>query len=386
VPPVNFAASPSVQTIASSGTINWYDAQPICLSVANSVNDIEVALVPNGTPRPGNESTYNLYITNLGTTPVSGAATLQFDAAKLDFIPAGLFSLATANTVTFDFTNLLPLQITGGGITFMVKSQPDVTIGDQLVFTANVAPIPADSNTANNSATITQTVVNSFDPNDMIVQEGAFISQDQADDYLHYTIRFQNEGTAEAHNIRISNRLSEHLDWSTFQPIANSTTIMRTERVADAVAFLFEGIDLAPNPTNDPNLVGFLSYKIKPLPGFATGDIISNAASIYFDDNAPIVTNTVTTQIALLGVAENQLEMLKIYPNPSHDLVYVALQSVSGKVEVQVYDVQGKVILDADQHLIDGKTSVDVSKIQSGIYFMKVVSEGKSVVKKLIVN
>jgi hypothetical protein len=92
----------------------------------------------------------------------------------------------------------------------------------------------------------------------------------------------------------------------------------------------------------------------------------------------------VTTQIQNLGIAENDLETFKIYPNPSRDLVYISLQSVSDKVNVQILDVQGKMILDANQSLIDANTSIDVSKIQSGIYFMKVSADGKSTVKKWI--
>lgn len=385
VPPANFTATPAAQTVVSSGSMNWYDAQPVCLSAINSVNDIEVTLVPLGVPKPGNELVFQVLVQNIGTESANGTITLQYDTSKLDFTSSWPFNLTqSTNTLTLDFSNLYLFETTGVRITFTVKQQPDATIGDQLVFTANVASIPPDSNLSNNTSQITQTVVNSFDPNDMIVQEGDFIEQDQADEYLHYTIRFQNEGTAAAEDILIKNLLSDQLDWSTFEPIANSTLIMRTERVGAEVSFVFAEIDLAPNPTNDPGLVRFVCYKIKPLPGFAIGDIISNQAAIYFDDNAPIMTNTVTTQIAPLGVAENELQTVRIYPNPSRDLVYIALRSVSDKVDVQIYDVQGKVILDANQHLLEDRASFDVAKIQSGIYFMKVSADGKSTVKKWI--
>src|SRR5690606_10031365 len=111
-------------------------------------------------------------------------------------------------------------------INFTVLTPPTVDAGDLLVSSAVVTINSAESNPANNSSTLSQTVVNSYDPNDITCHEGDFISPDQADDYLTYTIRFQNTGTAEAVNVRLENELDELLDWSTFQPIASSHTYL----------------------------------------------------------------------------------------------------------------------------------------------------------------
>lgn len=385
VAPENFTASLPVQTFPVSGTLTWTDAVPVCLSGANSVNEVEALLVPHGTPRPGKEVSYSLLVKNTGTAILSATAVLQYDMGKLDFVNSSFPSVQGTNTITFNFTDFYPLHTMSSLVTFNVKPQPDVVLGEQLTFTASIVPVPADGNQANNTAQITQTVVNSFDPNDIIVQEGAYIDLDQADDYLHYTIRFQNEGTADAHDVLIKNRLSQYLDWSTFQPVASSHSVnIEIGRVGADVSFMFYNIHLPPNVSNDPDLIGYVSYKIKPLPGFAPGDIIANNAAIYFDDNAPVQTNTVTTQIEALGVAEHEFDALAIYPNPSRDVLQIDLKTASKTIGVAVYDLQGKLILESDSVLADGKTSVAVSEIQSGMYLLKVTADGKSTVKKWV--
>jgi len=60
-------------------------------------------------------------------------------------------------------------------------------------------------------------VIGAFDPNDINVLEGSEILYEEADNYLHYVIRFQNTGNAEAINVRVENLLDERLDWSSFQ-------------------------------------------------------------------------------------------------------------------------------------------------------------------------
>ena len=45
---------------------------------------------------------------------------------------------------------------------------------------------------------------------------------------------------------------------------------------------------------------GYITFKIKPKPGYAVGDIIPNNASIYFDFNPAIITNTFQTEFVAL--------------------------------------------------------------------------------------
>ncbi|MCB0781241.1 MAG: hypothetical protein KDC03_17235, partial [Flavobacteriales bacterium] len=58
------------------------------------------------------------------------------------------------------------------------------------------------------------------------------------------------------------------------------------------LSFLFERINL-PDSASDPSgSQGFVTFLVDHLPGIAEGAEVTNTASIYFDANPAIVTNT----------------------------------------------------------------------------------------------
>ena len=71
---------------------------------------------------------------------------------------------------------------------------------------------------------------------------------------------------------------------------------------------------------------------------------------------------------------------LKLYPNPATDKIYIS--SKRPLSALALYDVYGKRILKKET---DTK-SLDVSQLNSGIYFLEVSSNSEKVVKKVIIN
>jgi hypothetical protein len=64
-------------------------------------------------------------------------------------------------------------------------------------------------------------------------------------------------------------------------------------------------------------------------PGFAVGDIVPNTASIYFDTNPAIITNTFTTEFtAALANASFGFENFVLYPNPTNSFMVLAHEYV----------------------------------------------------------
>ena len=63
------------------------------------------------------------------------------------------------------------------------------------------------------------------------------------------------------------------------------------------VHFNFVNINLVDSTTNAEASKGYVSYRVKPLANLPLGTTIENTASIYFDFNTPIVTNTVSNVI-----------------------------------------------------------------------------------------
>lgn len=181
------------------------------------------------------------------------------------------------------------------------------------------------------------------DPNDKVGAAGfspqAFVSVQQK---LPYTINFENvsTATAAAQRIRITDQLDPNLDWRTFRlkeigfgayhvtvpenrafyqtrlqlgpDLGNllADITARLDIATGQVTWTLTAIDPAtgeqPNgalqgllPPNDSTArgQGFMSYTVKPKSTAVTGSQIANQATIIFDTEEPITTNTVTNTL-----------------------------------------------------------------------------------------
>lgn len=182
--------------------------------------DVTVYLSPNGAPpRPG--FTYNnlINIKNNGVqTVTSGILTFtKNNVVSMVSIPVG--SIANPNGFTLNYSNLLPNETRSYFVTMQVPTIPTVALGQQLTNTASVTIPTNDIAPSNNTTSITQTIVGSYDPNDKQETHGGSIlhSTFTANDYLTYTIRFENTGTAEAINVRVNDVLDSKLNPNTIK-------------------------------------------------------------------------------------------------------------------------------------------------------------------------
>lgn len=375
--------SPANYTVTMPG--NEENINFCITSAIEVINDVAVTLVPTTVARPGFNATYALIYQNLGNVLQSGTVSLQFDDAHITFLSALPAMVQTGNTLTFSYTNLLPFQTKIAIINFTVMLPQVTPDGTVLNFTANITPLAGDINTANNTAVLNQTVVNSYDPNDIAVREGEFIAIDQVEDYLTYTIRFQNMGTAEAVNIRVAGTLDANLDWSTFEPLASSHAY-KANRVNDEIEFLYDNINLPHEDADEPGSHGFVVYKIKPKAGVTVGDVMAAQAGIYFDFNDPVMTNIVETTVQeTAGLNENSISSFTVYPNPAAANINLMLANTAADgFNVTLTDVLGKTVL--KNSFAGNQASLSIGSLTSGIYFVTINADGKQSTKKLVVK
>lgn len=79
-----------------------------------------------------------------------------------------------------------------------------------------------------------------------------------------------------------------------------------------------------------------------------------------------------------------ELEKLQIYPNPSRDIFNISLgDNIIDKI--QVYDVTGKIVFEVS-NTKSSNYSINLNNAASGIYFTKVESGNRSVVKRILKN
>lgn len=138
-------------------------------------------------------------------------------------------------------------------------------------------------------------VVNSFDPN---AKEVYPEYAKQAGDELTYTIHFQNTGNDTAYRIVIRDQLSANLDWNSFKYV-NSSHDVSIGIKGPWVTFTFDQINLIDDKHDEPNSHGWVMFTIRLKQGLPMGTKTENKASIYFDGNTPIITNTAFNYIGL---------------------------------------------------------------------------------------
>jgi uncharacterized repeat protein (TIGR01451 family) len=272
-----------------------------CLTATEPVTDVLVNVWPSTNVVPGFNAGYYLEYFNAGTTTESGDVVITYDTTKYTFVSSSIPVTATGNTLTFAYTNLAAGSSGYAYLEFTVAQPPVLNLDDIVTISTSITPLTGDAYPDNNTYTLTQIVTNSFDPNDITVDKGESITLDQADEYLQYTIRFQNMGTANATNVRITSILDPNLDWSTFEPVG-ATHTYRVVRTGQDVIFNFDNIQLPYESANEPASHGSVSYRIKPKTTIQAGDAMTALASIYFDFNEAIETNRAITLFMLTGL------------------------------------------------------------------------------------
>ena len=81
------------------------------------------------------------------------------------------------------------------------------------------------------------------------------------------------------------------------------------------------------------------------------------------------------------GIEDNTLANIVMYPNPANDRVTITnLENAS----VAIFDIVGKSVITTTG--ISGDTSLNVSQLSAGTYFVRIESQGDTQVKKLVIN
>lgn len=350
--------------------------------------DVKVNLVPSGQPRPG--FTHGNYITyqNYSSQTIS-SGTLTY--TKDDNVTITSISQAgttpTANGFTYNFTNLAPFEIRYITVQLQVPTIPTVTLGDLVQTNASIY-VANDSDLTNNAMTLTQSIVGSYDPNDKMESHGGKIIHEDftSNDYLYYTIRFENTGTANAEFIRVEDLLDAQLDETTFEMIGASHNV-NTKREGNQLVWHFYNVDLPPTVTNPAGSHGYLHFRIKPKSGYAIGDVIPNFASIYFDYNPAIVTDSFNTEfVQRLKNPTFDFSTVSLYPNPASKEFTISNPGTQKTSKVVIYEITGKKICSISTNSSEN-IPVDVSQFAKGTYLIELTSENDAkVTKKLIVK
>ncbi|MCF6213611.1 MAG: T9SS type A sorting domain-containing protein [Flavobacteriaceae bacterium] len=127
-------------------------------------------------------------------------------------------------------------------------------------------------------------------------------------------------------------------------------------------------------------------------PSIDSGVITFYVASIAGNPNSSGGTTTTNSQMTkatltvggVLAVNNNQLLNFSMYPNPSDGQVTLQLPSDVNQAQVDIFDYLGKTRIKKSVNA--SNSTIDISNLNKGIYFMRIQTDSKIGTKKLIVR
>ncbi len=346
----------------------------VVVDLANgSTTELDLRMHASGTAaRPGFAYTLFGHVSNL-SPQVSGPVTVSctYDPALLFDSANPTPSSVVGNTITWDFPAFGSFG--GQAVSVLLTVPVSTPLGSFVNSTFAVTNTLTESSLANNSATVQREVTGSYDPNVKEVRTSSQESSTQyfigTDNYLDYTIQFQNTGTDTAFTVVVTDTLDATLDMARFEQGVSSHPCTVDFLPGRVVRWTFDNILLVDSTTNEAGSHGLTSFRIRLHEPVLPGTVVTNNADIFFDFNEPIRTPdvTVVTETST-GVNTSTRNDLLVHPNPSSGTISITGLAL---VSVNVVDLSGREVYAVQMHPTE-VVRCDLSALPAGVYAVRV--------------
>jgi uncharacterized repeat protein (TIGR01451 family) len=333
--------------------------------------DLSVS-VNSSNARPGFATQVWVTVSNLSAFPSDEVSlSLSFNGLLLNAVPAnGTWDLGVIPPYGFatrTFHALVPADIN--------------LLGIDLDYVATVTNAGAETNTANNTATTTVTITGSYDPNDKTGRTSTGFDNNlyfaDLDEWIDYTVRFQNTGTAAAETVVIRDTIDGDFDITSLQILGATHDFTPSFDAGRTLIFTFNNINLPDSTSDLAGSQGSISFRLKPRAGITFGDVLENSAGIYFDFNPPIITNTVEHVVEFSTLVNGDVEEARpivLSPNPATDrIIITGITSSIALIEVLAADGR------AMRSISPMNNAFDVTNLEPGYYLARIhTKDGRS--------
>jgi uncharacterized repeat protein (TIGR01451 family) len=296
---------------------------------------------------------------------------------------------------------LVPLSVSGDTIRYSVADFDTVRAGDFdiIVLTDSNAAVgssvcittalhgSAEVNFSNDTLTQCFAVFNSYDPNLKTVSPVTTV--DTGSQWLTYTVDFQNTGNDTAYTVVVKDTLSNYIDAASFQYLESSHHVV-VQLSGSAMVFTFAKINMVDSMHNEPLSHGWIQYKVKTKPNLPLGTQIKNTASIYFDLNPAIQTNTTVNTVTVTniheGISDIRSATVQLYPNPASQYCTLVVSNAGAELSSQLLDISGREVMNLGR-VTNGTQTFSIASLAKGIYLVRITdSNGQNLIKKLVVE
>ncbi|MDD2345267.1 MAG: T9SS type A sorting domain-containing protein [Bacteroidales bacterium] len=349
------------------------------------ISDLRVDITAKTQPRPGFNYYINIIVQNDGTVAKNASLDFEYDDRFILINSSFTPTMAVNNILSWSFSSFYPLQSLSIWLTFRLNQT--VPLGETVNFKGTISPIIDDTTMENNTDSISDIVVGSFDPNEKTINRAIYLSPQQVlnKSEMIYTVRFQNTGTWYAENVSILDTLHRNLDLSTFRVISASHDYNFDFSGNGIVRFNFPNINLPDSNMNEAASHGFIKYAIRLNNNIPLNDSITNTAHIYFDFNEAIVTNT-ALNIVKIDAAINETNQnfnVLVYPNPAKMLLNIRFEEANS-YQLAMYSMDGRLVI--NEKATNAQHAINVASLNKGIYLLKISDENRSKVVKVVIQ
>jgi uncharacterized repeat protein (TIGR01451 family) len=363
-------------------THNFFDT-------ANKCQDLSVSIHKNRNITPGFTSMKTItYKNNTAHTVHNVKIHYRFLSSLIVKSSTSPSYTTSGNVITWNIGKMLPYA---SGYRHAHFHTPVIlALGTAVLDSVWIEPVNDDCNLANNSHTYKDTCLGSWDPNDKTAAQPESINPEMKT--IDYHIRFQNTGTAPAHNVIIEDQIDSKFDYNSIAINEASHKFVTHFNDNGKIYFEFENIMLPDSGTDYEASQGYIGYSVQLIDNLPIGSEIKNTAAIYFDFNDPVITNTTIHTIVLKassGVQNLGSDLnISIYPNPTSDKAKLRIKlDKASNMGYSVYTIQGKNVLQCNNQLYhtgDIEENIDFSNLSSGIYILNITLNGQSTSLKIV--
>lgn len=399
-------SSQTLTLTASSGcsvTVNF-------ANTVTPVHDLRIITSNLNLPVPGNTYLQRVLVFNDGTTNQNNIKLGYVHDGQLNFNSATAWNPIQQNTVTapnwYSVLSGFPiLQPNTSAVSdFLYNVPTNIPVGTGVNFKDTVARLAPTStgwlqdvspwNNVNQHQAI---VVGSYDPNFKEVfpkGEGSQGDITVNDSLLTYVVHFQNTGSYYAQNVVVVDSIDQSLDIRTMKPGFSDKKFVLEIDNNNVARFIFTNINLPwKSQFGDLASSAMFTYSIKQKKNLPLGTQIKNKAAIYFDYNAPIITNTTLNTLVMPSsvdktTANNTQSSLKVYPNPTAGSFEIVVEAEKRKSAlVSIFDLQGKEVAVATVNLEQGLNQFSASgnELPNGVYIVKLIAQNQQLTAKLVI-
>ncbi|MBL7807098.1 MAG: T9SS type A sorting domain-containing protein, partial [Saprospiraceae bacterium] len=231
-----------------------------------------------------------------------------------------------------------------------------------------------------------------FDPNDKRGFPLGYGDQHYIDRGIpiDYMIRFQNTGNDTAFLVVLRDTLPTTLDVSTLRMGAGSHPFIWELDGQGVLTCRFANIMLPDSNTNEPASHGYVKFSVLPRADLPAGTQVLNRAAIYFDFNAPVLTeyamHTVDSNFITVDIQTTPATapVVSAWPNPARDQVWLELPAgFSYPCRLNLYNTFGRLI--REEKVSSNRHVLARQSLPSGVYLLELTDgTGKKGVGKVV--